>query len=116
MVAHLLPMILGGIMWNVLAAKTLHRINNTFIMAFGSAGYIAAGLLFAYMKQDSLYCAFIFPGMILTVAGGDLQNNVANVGQPPFPSLRWLSIVLRGHSANIRRYTLCNPYLLTSNR
>lgn len=82
-VAHLLPMILGGIVWNVLAAKTIHRVNNTLIMAFGSAGYIASGLLFAFMKQDSLYWAFMFPGMILTVAGGDLQNNVANVGQCP---------------------------------
>ncbi|KAL2274757.1 hypothetical protein FJTKL_02736 [Diaporthe vaccinii] len=83
-VAHLVPMILGGIVWNILAAKTIHRVNNTLIMAFGSAGYIAAGLLFAFMKQDSLYWAFMFPGMILTVAGGDLQNNVANVGSCPF--------------------------------
>lgn len=82
MVAHLVPMILGGIMWNMLAAKILHRVNNTLIMAFGSAGYIAAGLLFAFMKRDSLYWALMFPGMILTVAGGDLQNNVVNVGQP----------------------------------
>lgn len=84
MVAHLIPMILGGIMWNILAAKILHRVNNTLIMAFGSAGCIAAGLLFALMKQDSLYWAFIFPGMILTVAGGDLQNNVANVSYCPW--------------------------------
>lgn len=83
-VAHLVPMILGGIVWNILAAKTIHRVNNTLIMAFGSAGYIAAGLLFAFMKQDSLYWAFMFPGMILSVAGGDLQNNVANVGSCPF--------------------------------
>ena len=79
MVAHLVPMVLGGIMWNILAAKTIPRVNNTLIMAFGSAGYIAAGLLFAFMEQDSLYWTFMFPGMILTVAGGDLQNNVANV-------------------------------------
>lgn len=91
-VAHLVPMILGGIMWNVLAAKLLHRVNNTLIMAFGSVGYIAAGLLFAFMKQDSLYWAFMFPGMILTVAGGDLQNNVANVSRFLLTCL--LSIVL----------------------
>ena len=86
-VAHLLPMILGGIMWNILAAKLLHRVNNTLIMAFGSVGYIAAGLLFAFMRPNNLYWTFMFPGMILTVAGGDLQNNVANVGRFPWALL-----------------------------
>lgn len=99
MVAHLVPMILGGIMWNVLAAKTLHRINNTLIMAFGSAGYIAAGLLFAFMKQDSLYWAFMFPGMILTVAGGDLQNNVANVGHPLSTLFSTMAALTSGYCA-----------------
>ncbi|KAH8681577.1 major facilitator superfamily domain-containing protein [Xylariales sp. PMI_506] len=76
---HLLPMAVAGLLWNVVAAHILHKVNNTAIMIFGSLCFLAASLLFSFMKIDSLYWAFIFPALILNVAGADLQFNVANM-------------------------------------
>lgn len=79
---HLLPMAIAGLLWNVVASRILHAIDNTLIMAFGGACYLAASLLFAFMRPDSSYWAFIFPALVLNVAGADLQYNVGNVSEP----------------------------------
>ncbi|KAI5919851.1 major facilitator superfamily domain-containing protein [Camillea tinctor] len=76
---HLLPMAIGGLFWNVVAARILHVVNNTAIMIFGAACYVGASLLFSFMGPESNYWAFIFPALILNVAGADLQFNVANM-------------------------------------
>lgn len=76
---RLLPMAIAGLLWNVLAARILHRVNNTHIMIFGAISYLAAALLFSFMRADSNYWAFVFPALVLNVAGADLQFNVANV-------------------------------------
>ena len=77
---HLLPMAVAGLIWNIIAGRILHLVNNTAIMFAGSVCYLGAGLLFSFMKADSTYWAFIFPALILNVAGADFQFNVANVG------------------------------------
>ncbi|CAJ2513550.1 Uu.00g016690.m01.CDS01 [Anthostomella pinea] len=76
---HLLPMAIAGLLWNIVAGRILHRVNNTAIMVFGAACYVAAGLLFSFTGPESNYWAFIFPALVLNVAGADLQYNVANM-------------------------------------
>ncbi|KAI0457522.1 MFS general substrate transporter [Xylaria acuta] len=76
---RLLPMAIAGLLWNVIAGRILHRVNNTLIMIFGAVSYLAAALLFSFMRADSNYWAFIFPALVLNVAGADLQFNVANM-------------------------------------
>ncbi|KAI0915027.1 MFS general substrate transporter [Ustulina deusta] len=76
---RLLPMAIAGLAWNVLAGRILHKVNNTLLMIFGSVSYLAAALLFSFMEADSNYWAFIFPALVLNVAGADLQFNVANM-------------------------------------
>jgi len=80
---RLLPMAIAGLLWNVLAGQILHRVNNTLIMILGAASYVGAALLFSFMRADSNYWAFVFPALVLNVAGADLQFNVANVGRSP---------------------------------
>ncbi|KAI0132247.1 major facilitator superfamily domain-containing protein [Xylariales sp. AK1849] len=76
---HLLPMAVAGLAWNVVAGHILHKVNNTIIMIFGSLCFLGASLLFAFMKPESSYWAFMFPALLLNVAGADLQFNVANM-------------------------------------
>ncbi|KAI0875882.1 major facilitator superfamily domain-containing protein [Hypoxylon argillaceum] len=76
---RLLPMAIAGLIWNIIAGRILHRVNNTLIMIFGAVSYFAAALLFSFMRADSNYWAFIFPALVLNVAGADLQFNVANM-------------------------------------
>ncbi|KAI0022755.1 MFS general substrate transporter [Xylariomycetidae sp. FL0641] len=76
---HLLPMAIAGLLWNVVAGRILHRVNNTAIMVFGAVAYLAASLLFSFMGAESSYWAFTFPALVLNVAGADLQFNVANM-------------------------------------
>ncbi|KAI0171796.1 MFS general substrate transporter [Hypoxylon sp. FL1284] len=76
---HLLPMAIAGVTWNVIAGHILHRVNNTVIMICASVCYLAANLLFSFMKPDTNYWAMMFPALILNVAGADFQFNVANM-------------------------------------
>ncbi|KAI0541239.1 major facilitator superfamily domain-containing protein [Xylaria digitata] len=76
---RLLPMAIAGLLWNILAGRILHRVNNTLLMAFGAVSYLAAALLFSFMRAESNYWAFVFPALVLNVAGADLQFNVANM-------------------------------------
>lgn len=76
---HLLPMAVAGLLWNIIAGHILHKVNNTVIMIFGSVCYLAASLLFSFIRPDTSYWAMMFPALILNVAGADFQFNVANV-------------------------------------
>jgi len=79
---HLLPMAIGGILVNIFAGLVLHKINNKILTAIGALAYLGSGLLLATMKVDSSYWAFIFPSLLLSVIGADLEFNVANVRFP----------------------------------
>ncbi|KAI8679690.1 MFS domain-containing protein [Fusarium keratoplasticum] len=76
---HLLPQVIAGIIWNVVAASILHSINNTLIMAVGSFAYLGANLLLTFQKANTIYWAFIFPSLIMNVIGADFQFNVTNM-------------------------------------
>ncbi|KAH7017474.1 major facilitator superfamily domain-containing protein [Ilyonectria destructans] len=76
---HLLPQVIAGVLWNIVAASILHKVNNTLIMAVGAVAYVGANLLLTFNKDTSLYWAFIFPSLIMNVFGADLQFNVTNM-------------------------------------
>jgi nitrate/nitrite transporter NarK len=76
---HLLPQAIGGILVNIIAGLILHRVNNKILTGIGSSAYLGSVILLATMKEDSSYWAFIFPALVLSVIGADLQFNVANV-------------------------------------
>lgn len=114
---HLLPMAVAGLMWNIIAGRILHTVNNTAIMLVGAVCYVGAGLLFSFMKADSTYWAFIFPALILNVAGADLQFNVANVGY--VHSFIYVPVSLSKRPEQVvanfeTRCTSCSPCRLTS--
>ena len=114
---HLLPMAVAGLMWNIVAGRILHLVNNTAIMFVGAVCYLGAGLLFSFMRADSTYWAFIFPALILNVAGADLQFNVANVGYVHSFIYALVSFLNRSEqiAANLEtRCMLCSPCRLTS--
>lgn len=75
----LLPQVISALISNVVAANILHRVNNSFIMAFGAAMYLVANLLLAVQSPRATYWAFIFPSLLTNVMGLDLQFNVTNV-------------------------------------
>jgi len=76
---HLLPQAIGGIAVNIVAGFVLHKVDNKVLTGIGALSYLLAVTLLAIMKEDSSYWAFIFPSLLLSVIGADLQFNVANV-------------------------------------
>lgn len=84
---HLLPQVIAGVLWNIVAASILHKVNNTLIMAVGAVAYVGANLLLTFNKDTSLYWAFIFPSLIMNVFGADFQFNVTNVSRLPLTSI-----------------------------
>lgn len=83
---HLLPQAIGGIIVNIIAGLVLHRVSNKLLTFIGALAYFISALLLALMKEDSSYWAFIFPALLLSVVGADLEFNVANVRSFP-PSI-----------------------------
>jgi len=79
---HLLPQAIGGILVNIVAGLVLHRVNNKILTGIGALAYVGSALLLATMSVESSYWAFIFPSVLLSVIGADLQFNVANVSIP----------------------------------
>jgi len=79
---HLLPQAIAGILVNIVAGLILHKVSNKLLAGIGSLAYLLAVILLATMSQDSSYWAFIFPSLLLSVIGADLQFNVANVCIP----------------------------------
>lgn len=76
---HLLPQAIAGILVNIVAGFVLHRVDNKLLTGIGALSYLGSVLLLALMKEASSYWAFIFPSLLLSVIGADLQFNVANV-------------------------------------
>ncbi|KAK4192417.1 major facilitator superfamily domain-containing protein [Podospora australis] len=76
---YLIPQAVAGLAYNVIAGSILHSVNNTLLLAMGAVAYIASNVLYSLMRPDSLYWAFIFPALILSVIGADFQFNVANM-------------------------------------
>lgn len=81
---HLLPQAIGGILVNIVAGFVLHKVNNKLLAGIGALAYVLASLLLALMKENSIYWAFIFPSLLFSVIGADLQFNVAIVSSQNF--------------------------------
>lgn len=76
---RLLPMVVGGVLVNVICGLILHRVSNKVLTGIGALSYTAAFLILGFMKEDAMYWEFIFPGLVLVVIGADIQFNVTNV-------------------------------------
>lgn len=80
---QLLPMVVSGVLVNVVCGLLLHRVSNKVLTGIGALAYTASFLILSFMKQDATYWAFIFPGLVLVVVGADIQFNVTNVRSAP---------------------------------
>ncbi|KAF2710693.1 hypothetical protein K504DRAFT_465756 [Pleomassaria siparia CBS 279.74] len=76
---HMLPMVVVGLLANLVAALILHRVSNKLLMGIGALAYIFSFVLAAVQRLGDSYWAFSFPSLCLCVIGADLQFNVANM-------------------------------------
>jgi MFS family permease len=76
---HMLPAGIGGIMVNILAALTMHRISNKLIMIAAAVCAAVACALFSATSQSISYWALTFPALIFSVLSQDLEFTVTNM-------------------------------------
>ncbi|KAL2006343.1 hypothetical protein VTN00DRAFT_9997 [Thermoascus crustaceus] len=76
---QLLPIVINGILVNIVCGLILHRVSNTLLMGVAAVSFTVAFLLLGLMREDSPYWAFIFPGLLLLVVGGYIEFNVTNM-------------------------------------
>jgi hypothetical protein len=76
---HMLPMVVVGLLANLVAALILHRVSNKLMMGIGAIAYVVSFVLVAVQRYGDSYWAFSFPALCLCVIGADFQFNVANV-------------------------------------
>lgn len=77
--AQLLPMIISGVLVNVVCGLVLHKISNTVLVGTGALAYTASFLILSFMEENATYWRYVFPALLLVVVGADIQFNVANV-------------------------------------
>ncbi|KAF9263696.1 putative efflux transporter [Marasmius fiardii PR-910] len=68
---RMLPMIVTGIVCNIVVALVVGRVPVVFLMASGTALTGTAALLFAVISPKAVYWAFGFPAAVLSVVGTD---------------------------------------------
>jgi len=76
---HMLPMVVFGLLANLVAALVQHKVSNKKLMGIGAAAYVIAFLLAAVQRYGDSYWAFSFPALCICVIGADFQFIVANV-------------------------------------
>ncbi|GLI77944.1 hypothetical protein PoHVEF18_006241 [Penicillium ochrochloron] len=76
---RLLPMVVSGVLVNVICGLILHRVSNKLLTGVGALAYSASFLILSFMKEDAIYWAYIFPALVLVVVGADIQFNVTNM-------------------------------------
>lgn len=76
---HMLPMVVVGLLANLVAALIQHKVSNKRIMGIGAWAYVASFILAAVQRYGDSYWAFSFPALCLCVVGADFQFVVANV-------------------------------------
>lgn len=76
---HMLPMVVCGLLANLVAALIQHKVSNKLIMGIGALAYVASFVLAAVQRTGDSYSAFSFPALCLCVVGADLQFIVSNV-------------------------------------
>lgn len=76
---RLLPMVVSGVLVNVVCGLVLHKVSNKLLTGIGALAYTASSLILSFMKEDAIYWAYIFPALVLVVVGADIQFNVTNM-------------------------------------
>ncbi|KAH7392972.1 major facilitator superfamily domain-containing protein [Pyrenochaeta sp. MPI-SDFR-AT-0127] len=76
---HMLPMVIVGLLANLVAALIQHKVSNKLIVAIGALAYLASFVLAAVQRYGDSYWAFSFPALMLCVVGADFQFIVANM-------------------------------------
>lgn len=77
--AQLLPMVVSGVLVNVVCGLILHKISNKILVGIGALAYTASFLILSFMEENATYWRYVFPALVLVVVGADIQFNVANV-------------------------------------
>jgi hypothetical protein len=78
---HMLPMVVFGLLANLVAATIQHKVSNKLIVGIGACAYVIAFTLAALNKAGITYWALLFPSLCLCVIGADFQFIVANVSR-----------------------------------
>ncbi|KAJ5195225.1 uncharacterized protein N7498_008663 [Penicillium cinerascens] len=76
---RLLPMVISGVLVNVVCGLVMHRVSNRLLTGIGALAYTTSFLILSFMEEDAIYWAFIFPAITLVVVGADIQFNVTNM-------------------------------------
>ncbi|KAF2640714.1 hypothetical protein P280DRAFT_325621 [Massarina eburnea CBS 473.64] len=76
---HMLPMVVCGLLANLVAALIQHKVSNKLIMGIGACSYVGSFVLAAVQRNGDSYWAFSFPALCLCVIGADFQFIVANM-------------------------------------
>ncbi|KAJ4336928.1 hypothetical protein N0V95_008477 [Ascochyta clinopodiicola] len=76
---HMLPMVVIGLLANLIAALIQHKVSNKLIMGIGAWAYVISFVLAAVQRYGDSYWAFSFPALCLCVVGADFQFIVANM-------------------------------------
>ncbi|KAI9926682.1 hypothetical protein AWENTII_011301 [Aspergillus wentii] len=77
--AQFLPLVVAGVLMNVICGLVLHKVSNKLLMGIGAVAFTACFLILSFMDDNYSYWAFIFPAFILLVIGSDVQYNVTNM-------------------------------------
>lgn len=84
---HMLPMVVVGLLANLVAALIQHKVSNKLIMGIGAGAYVVSFTLAAVQRYGDSYWAFSFPALMLCVLGADFQFIVSNVSVVFFTDL-----------------------------
>jgi MFS family permease len=78
---RLLPQAIMGILVNIVAGLIMHKVSNKLLMYIGTISYVISFILLALMNTgtSSWYWSRVFPSILLTVVGADLEFTVVNM-------------------------------------
>ena len=76
---RLVPMMVGGLSINFIAALIMHRVSNKLLMIIGAVSLVICDILFSVADKHSSYWAFAFPALVLSVVGADFEFTVTNM-------------------------------------
>ena len=132
---HLLPMVVFGLLANLVAALIQHKVSNKLLVGIGACAYFVSFMLAAVQRYGDSYWAFFFPSLCICVIGADFQFIVANVCIPSAilfslltrhprctfsrrcqrTSSQWQALCSRRWHACVRRWgmALLLPFLIT---
>lgn len=107
---RLLPMVVSGVLVNVVCGLILHRVSNKLLTGIGALAYTASFLILSFMNENASYWAYIFPALVLVVVGADIQFNVTNVSASLPPNRFCFCNVLYSLDTDISRCMSCHHY------